>query len=73
VIVTHVVERYEETVAAYERLGFERLPKGTPRGALFRAGPALVEVVDGAQAPPIGRPSAVPARSAARSRSTPHS
>lgn len=44
-----MVERYEETVAAYERLGFERLLKGTARGTLFRAGPALVELVDGTQ------------------------
>lgn len=44
--VTYVTERYEETLAAYERLGFERLLKGTARGTLFRAGPALVEVVD---------------------------
>jgi hypothetical protein len=55
VIVTHVVERYEETVAAYERLGFERLLKGTARGTLFRAGPALVEVVDGTQQRTAGR------------------
>lgn len=65
-IVTHVVERYEETVAAYERLGFERLLKGTARGTLFRAGPALVEVVDGTQQRAAGR--RLPARSFSRTR-----
>jgi hypothetical protein len=48
----YVAERYEETLAAYERLGFERVrawDRGDEvRSALFRAGPAFVEVVDGA-------------------------
>ena len=48
----YVAERYEETLAAYERLGFERVrawDRGEDvRSALFRAGPAFVEVVDGA-------------------------
>jgi hypothetical protein len=68
VIVTHVVEQYEETVAAYERLGFERLLKGTARGTLFRAGPALVEVVDGTQQRAAGRHLTVSARSVSRTR-----
>ena len=67
-IVTHVVERYEETVVAYERLGFERLLKGTARGTLFRAGPALVEVVDGTQQRAAGRRPTAAARSVSRTR-----
>ena len=67
-IVTLVSERFEETVAAYERLGFERVLKGTSRGVLFRAGPALVEVVDGGREPPRSRPAAVAGRSVSRSR-----
>jgi hypothetical protein len=51
----YVTERYEETLAAYERLGFERVrawDRGDDvRSALFRAGPAFVEVVDGAVVP----------------------
>lgn len=66
--VTIVADRFDETVAAYERLGFERLLKGTPRGALFRAGPAEVEVVDGSERRPVVRPHAVAGRSAPRSR-----
>jgi hypothetical protein len=68
VVVTLVTERFEETVAAYERLGFERMLKGTQRGVLFRAGPALVEVVDGGRERTGPRPAAVAARSASRSR-----
>jgi hypothetical protein len=67
-IVTLVSERFEETVAAYERLGFERLLRGTSRGVLFRAGPALVEVVDGGRVRADARPATVAARSASRSR-----
>lgn len=51
----YVTDRYEETLAAYERLGFERVrawDRGDAvRSALFRAGPAFVEVVDGAALP----------------------
>lgn len=51
----YVADRYEETLAAYERLGFERIrawDRGDDvRSALFRAGPAFVEVVDGAALP----------------------
>ena len=51
----YVAERYDETLAAYERLGFERVrawDRGADvRSALFRAGPAFVEVVDGAALP----------------------
>jgi hypothetical protein len=68
VVVTLVVERYEETLAEYERLGFERVLKGTTRGALFRAGPALVEVVEAQTRPAVTRAAAVSGRSAARSR-----
>jgi hypothetical protein len=67
-IVTYVADRFEETVAAYERLGFERVLNGTPRGALFRAGPALVEVVDGRARRAVTRPAAVGGRSRPRSR-----
>ena len=67
-IVTLVAEQFEETVAAYERLGFERVLKGTPRGVLFRAGPALVEVVDGGRERTGPRPATVAAQSVARSR-----
>jgi hypothetical protein len=67
-IVTHVADHYDETVAAYERLGFERVLSGTTRGALFRAGPALVEVVDARARPVASRPLAVGGRSAPRSR-----
>jgi hypothetical protein len=67
-VVTLVVDRYEETLAAYERLGFERVLKGTPRGALFRAGPALVEIVEAPARPAVTRAAAVSGRSAPRSR-----
>lgn len=56
----YVAERYEETLAAYERLGFERVrawDRGSDvRSALFRAGPAFVEVIDGAALPRPVRP-----------------
>lgn len=41
-----VVERLDDAVAAYERLGFEQVPGWTGEGALFRTGPALLEVVE---------------------------
>jgi hypothetical protein len=44
------VERFDETVASYERLGFEQVRAwsgdGEARSALFRTGPALLEVVE---------------------------
>jgi hypothetical protein len=44
------VERFDETVASYERLGFEQVRAwsgdGAGRSALFRTGPALLEVVE---------------------------
>lgn len=44
------VERFDETVASYERLGFEQVRSwsrgGDARSALFRTGPALLEVVE---------------------------
>ena len=48
----HVSDDYESTRADWERLGFRRL-SGWDRGdavrsTLFRAGPAFVELVDGA-------------------------
>jgi hypothetical protein len=58
----YVTDRYEETLAAYERLGFERVQawdRGQDtRSALFRAGPAFVEVVEG---PPARRLRSSPA------------
>jgi hypothetical protein len=41
-----VVARLDETVASYQRLGFEQVPGWTGDGALFRTGPALLEVVE---------------------------
>ena len=46
----HVSDDYETVLAAWTRLGCEPLP-GWSRGlrsTLFRAGPSLVELVDGA-------------------------
>lgn len=46
----HVSDDYEAVLAAWTRLGFEPVP-GWSRGlrsTLFRAGPSLVELVDGA-------------------------
>jgi len=40
-----VVAQLDETVASYERLGFEQVPGWAGEGALFRTGPALLEVV----------------------------
>jgi hypothetical protein len=41
-----VVAHLDEAVASYERLGFERVPGWAGDGALFRTGPALLEVVE---------------------------
>jgi hypothetical protein len=41
-----VVVHLEEAVASYERLGFEQVPGWAGEGALFRTGPALLEVVE---------------------------
>jgi hypothetical protein len=51
----YVTDHFEETLAAYERLGFQRVrawDRGADtRSALFRAGPAYVEVVEAAAQP----------------------
>jgi hypothetical protein len=53
------VDRFDEAVASYERLGFEQVRAwsgdGDGRSALFRTGPALLEVVEAAR---IERPAA---------------
>jgi hypothetical protein len=41
-----VVADLEDAVASYKRLGFEQVPGWTGDGALFRTGPALLEVVE---------------------------
>jgi hypothetical protein len=41
-----VVDHLDEAVASYERLGFEQVPGWGGEGALFRTGPALLEVVE---------------------------
>lgn len=41
-----VVAHLDETVASYERLGFEQVLGWAGEGALFRTGPALLEVVE---------------------------
>ena len=41
-----VVTHLDEAVASYERLGFEQVPGWAGEGALFRTGPALLEVVE---------------------------
>lgn len=41
-----VVEHLDDAVASYERLGFEQVPGWAGQGALFRTGPALLEVVE---------------------------
>jgi hypothetical protein len=41
-----VVDRLDEAVASYERLGFEQVVGWRGEGALFRTGPALLEVVE---------------------------
>jgi hypothetical protein len=62
----YVTERYEETLAAYERLGFERIRAwdrgGDLRSALFRAGPSYVEVLEGAARPDADSARRAPAR-----------
>jgi hypothetical protein len=55
----HRVDSLEDTIAAYERLGFERVlawDRDDARAALFRAGPALVEVVEAPPVEPLARP-----------------
>ena len=55
----HRVETFDDTIAAYERLGFERVltwDRDDVRAALFRAGPALVEVVESPQVEAHDRP-----------------
>ena len=50
------VDSFDETVASYERLGFEQVQTwdggGEARSALFRTGPALLEVVETRVEPP---------------------
>jgi len=41
-----VVEHLDEAVASYERLGFQQVAGWAGKGALFRTGPALLEVVE---------------------------
>ena len=41
-----VVEHLDEAVASYERLGFEQVRSWHGPGALFRTGPALLEVIE---------------------------
>lgn len=41
-----VVAHLDDAVASYERLGFEQVHGWTGEGALFRTGPALLEVVE---------------------------
>jgi hypothetical protein len=41
-----IVDHLDEAVASYERLGFEQVPGWAGEGALFRTGPALLEVVE---------------------------
>jgi hypothetical protein len=41
-----VVEHLDDAVASYERLGFEQVLGWGGEGALFRTGPALLEVVE---------------------------
>jgi hypothetical protein len=41
-----VVADLDEAVASYERLGFEQVPGWNGEGALFRTGPALLEVLE---------------------------
>ncbi len=43
-----VVAHLDEAVASYERLGFEQVLGWAGEGALFRTGPALLEVVESA-------------------------
>ena len=41
-----IVEHLDETVASYKRLGFEQVVAWPGPSALFRTGPALLEVVE---------------------------
>jgi hypothetical protein len=41
-----VVEHLDDAVASYERLGFEQVRAWPGPGALFRTGPALLEVLE---------------------------
>lgn len=41
-----VVAHLDDAVASYERMGFEQVPGWAGDGALFRTGPALLEVVE---------------------------
>jgi hypothetical protein len=41
-----VVDQLDDAVASYERLGFEQVLGWAGEGALFRTGPALLEVVE---------------------------
>jgi hypothetical protein len=41
-----VVDHLDDAVASYERLGFEQVLGWAGEGALFRTGPALLEVVE---------------------------
>jgi len=41
-----VVDQLDEAVASYERLGFVQVPGWAGESALFRTGPALLEVVE---------------------------
>jgi hypothetical protein len=41
-----VVARLDDAVASYERLGFEQVRSWPGPGALFRTGPALLEVLE---------------------------
>ena len=41
-----VVAHLDDAVASYERLGFEQVLGWAGEGALFRTGPALLEVVE---------------------------
>ena len=41
-----VVEHLDEAVESYERLGFEQVRSWPGPSALFRTGPALLEVIE---------------------------
>ena len=53
------VDSFDETVASYERLGFEQVQAwsgdGVSRSALFRTGPTLLEVVEARVEEPAAR------------------
>lgn len=44
-----VVERLDDAVACYERMGFEQVIGWRGEGVLFRTGPALLEVVEASE------------------------